>query len=84
MPFPLQHTLRAGKSSRQTKGNVVEPDWIIDAHVHPVTGSVRQGKQISVETFVRYWNPVVIVRTDSELEPAAMLYCDLNGNPDLL
>ena len=84
MPFPLQHALRAGKSRRQTKGNVVESDWIVDMQVLPVAAAVRQGEQISVETFVRYRDTEVIVRTDSELEPAAMLYCDFNGYAHLL
>ena len=84
MPFPLQHTLRACKSRRQTKGNVVESDWVVDVQVLPVAAAVRQGEQISVEAFVRYRDPEVIVRTDSELEPAAMLHCDFNGYGHLL
>ena len=84
MPFPLQHALSAGKSSRQTKGDVRESGFAFVVQVHPGTGTVRQGEQMSVETFVRYWNPEVIVPTDSKLEPAAMLCSDFNGCFNLL
>ncbi len=84
MPSPLQHTLRADKSRRQTKGGVLESCGLFDVQVHSGTGPVRQGEQVSVETFVRYRNPEVIVRTYSELEPAAMWRCDVNGYCDLL
>ena len=44
MPSPLQHTLRADKSRRQTKGGVLESGGFFEVQVHSVTGSVRQGE----------------------------------------
>ena len=84
MPFPLKHTLRTRKSPRQTQGRVVEPGRVTDVHVRSVASAVRQGQQIPVETLVRRRSRDVIVRTDSELEPTAVLDSHFDGYSDLL
>ena len=82
MPFPLQYALCAGQSTRQTKGGIMESRWTIGGHEHTITTAVRQGQHVLVEAFVCRRCVNVVVRADSELEPAAVLGCYLDRDSD--